>query len=155
MADRDDLTSHLDNAIYGTPKLHPDEQRQYLGTFRERVSLRMTIQQVTDQIGLAGFKAELEANPDFHVIFNGHIDSQALSPYMQAASAAKIEFTIVQDAFYGDQPTSSGLIVASDHAIDAYPIDVTQKYPETSSATQNTTEKKSFGDRLKDLFSGH
>ena len=32
----DQLQKHLDAGRYGTPQVNPDEQRKYLGTFRER-----------------------------------------------------------------------------------------------------------------------
>lgn len=155
MADKDAMSSHLDNAIYGPPKLHPDEQRQYLGTFRERVSLLITIGQLEDQSCQTGFADELKAHPDYKVIFNGHVDSDILAPYMKLATAQNVEFTIVQDDFYGDQATSSGLVVISDHAINVYPIDVAEKYPNKPTTQSQPTQKKSFGDRLKNLFSGH
>ena len=35
MSNKSDMEQRIDNAIYGTPKIKPDEQRKYLGTFRE------------------------------------------------------------------------------------------------------------------------
>ena len=35
------VDQRLQNAVYGTPKINPDEQRRYLGTFRERVCLNL------------------------------------------------------------------------------------------------------------------
>nr|WP_290032754.1 DUF1694 domain-containing protein [Ligilactobacillus cholophilus] len=42
----DQLQEHLNKGMYGTPQLKPDEQRKYLGTFRERVDLTMTFAQL-------------------------------------------------------------------------------------------------------------
>ena len=39
----------IDNAVYGTPKIKPDEQRKYLGTFRERVCLTISVQELQEQ----------------------------------------------------------------------------------------------------------
>ena len=44
----DNLQEHLNNGLYGTPQLHPDEQRKYLGTFRERVSLAITFKEFSN-----------------------------------------------------------------------------------------------------------
>ncbi|GAX06179.1 hypothetical protein IWT25_01504 [Secundilactobacillus pentosiphilus] len=127
MPDKDQLTSHLDNAMYGPPKLHPDEQRRYLGTFRERVSLLMSIEQLQKGEYLSAFRAELNAHPDYQVIFNGHTGMSALQPYLQIAGSLQRAFTIVQDDFYGDSPTASGLVVIAKTAINQYPIKVEEK----------------------------
>ena len=37
----DDLNDRLTESLYGTPQVKPDEQRKYLGTFRERVALTL------------------------------------------------------------------------------------------------------------------
>ena len=39
----DELEKRLDTGMYGTPRVNPDEQRKYLGTFRERCYLNMTV----------------------------------------------------------------------------------------------------------------
>ena len=39
----DELEKRLDTGMYGTPRVNPDEQRKYLGTFRERCYLSMTV----------------------------------------------------------------------------------------------------------------
>ncbi|MFP9055147.1 DUF1694 domain-containing protein, partial [Enterococcus faecalis] len=36
---QDDVKSHLDKGLYGTPLVNPEEQHKYLGTFRERCYL--------------------------------------------------------------------------------------------------------------------
>lgn len=150
MPDKDSLTSHLDNAMYGPPKLHPDEQRTYLGTFRERVSLLMSIEQVQQGQFQDAFKSELTAQPAYQVIFNGHAGMTALKPYLQIAGQLQRSFTIVQDDLYGDQPTDSGLVVISKTAIDVNPIKVEAKYNQTSKQT-NVSEKDtdSFWDKMK------
>ena len=43
------LEQRLDNGIYGTPQLKPDEQRRYLGTFRERVCLTISVAELHEQ----------------------------------------------------------------------------------------------------------
>ncbi len=40
---QDDVKSHLDKGLYGTPLVNPEEQHKYLGTFRERCYLSMTV----------------------------------------------------------------------------------------------------------------
>lgn len=150
MPDKDQMTSHLDNAMYGPPKLHPDEQRTYLGTFRERVSLLMSIEQLQNGKYLAAFQAELVSHPDYQVIFNGHTGMSALKPYLQVAGQLQRAFTIVQDDFYGAKPTDSGLVVISKKAINAFPIKVEDKGvdPDTAKPVANNIQP-TFWSKMK------
>ena len=43
---QDELKKHLDSGRYGAPKVNPDEQKKYMGTFRERCYVTMTIEQM-------------------------------------------------------------------------------------------------------------
>lgn len=150
MPDKDQMTSHLDNAMYGPPKLHPDEQRTYLGTFRERVSLLMSIEQLQNGKYLAAFQAELVAHPDYQVIFNGHTGMSALKPYLQVAGQLQRAFTIVQDDFYGAKPTDSGLVVISKKAINAFPIKVEDKAADSDTAQPvANNEHSTFWSKMK------
>ena len=57
----DELQEHLNKGMYGTPKLKPDEQRKYLGTFRERVDLTVTFAQLNSEKYYPAIQKELEA----------------------------------------------------------------------------------------------
>ncbi|AYM03615.1 YueI family protein [Levilactobacillus yiduensis] len=147
MAEKSQMEQHLQNSVYGTPKINPDEQRHYLGTFRERVSLAMTIAEVTDRKSLDAFITEITAHPDYQVILNGHIDQADLAPYLKLASQHNLKFTIRQDTIYGVNDSDLGLIVASDTAINQNPISLSKKYPEKP-AEKPTAPKKSWFDKL-------
>ncbi|MGX6428196.1 YueI family protein [Levilactobacillus yonginensis] len=151
MAEKSQMEQHLQNSVYGTPKINPDEQRHYLGTFRERVSLAMTIAEVTDRKNLDAFITEISAHPDFQVILNGHIEQTDLGPYMKLASQHNLKFTIKQDEIYGVNDTDLGLVVASDHAINENPILLAKKYPanrDLTTTNAKTPAKTSWLDKL-------
>ena len=40
---KSEIDQRIQNGIYGTPKIKPDEQRHYMGTFRERVWLTILV----------------------------------------------------------------------------------------------------------------
>lgn len=149
MPEKDSLTERLDNAISGTPKLHPDEQRQYLGTFRERVSLLMPINQVEQGLFQSAFTKELTAHPEYQIIFNGHIAIESLQPYIKIAGHLGRAFTIVQDDFYGDSPENTGLVVISKTAINVYPIEADQKYATNDETSAKEDSQPSFWQRFK------
>jgi len=149
MAEKSLMEQHIQNAQYGTPKVNPDEQRHYLGTFRERVSLMMTIAEVTSHQHLDAFTTEIPAHPDYQLILNGHIDQADLAPYLKLASQHQVRLTIRQEAIYGTAPDELGLIVASDHAINQNPISLSKKYPPKVTTTPATNEpKRSWWQRL-------
>lgn len=148
MAEKSQMDQHLQNAMYGTPKINPDEQRHYLGTFRERVSLAMTIGEVTDRQNLPDFVTEITTHPDYQVIFNGHINQTDLAPYLKLTSQHNLKFTIREDTIYGVNDSDLGLVVASDQAINQNPISLTKKYPVTSTKPTPTPAKKTWFDKL-------
>lgn len=148
MPEKSSMEQHLDAAMYGTPKIKPDEQRHYLGTFRERVSLAMTIAEVVDHQNLAAFITEITEHPDYQVLLNGHIAQSDLGPYLKVASQHNVKFTIRQDTIYGINDSDLGLVVASDTAINQAPIALSKKYPDTPSSSQDNSTKPGLLGRL-------
>ena len=63
----------IDNAVYGTPKIKPDEQRKYLGTFRERVCLTISVQELQEQDWTKALTAELDRGIGNLVFINGNL----------------------------------------------------------------------------------
>ncbi|WP_341779614.1 YueI family protein [Levilactobacillus sp. HBUAS70063] len=147
MAEKSQMDKHLQNSTFGVPKVNPDEQRRYLGTFRERVSLAMTIAEVTDRNNVDAFVTEITAHPHLQVILNGHIAQGDLAPYLKIASQHNLKFTIRNDIFYGMAEDDYGLIVASDHAINENPVDLKKKYPQLP-AKAEPDHKKTLLDKL-------
>ncbi|MCH5464724.1 YueI family protein [Levilactobacillus tujiorum] len=148
MAEKSQMDKHLQNSTFGAPKVNPDEQRRYLGTFRERVSLAMTIAEVKDRHNVDAFITEITAHPDYQIILNGHIGQGDLAPYLKVAGQRNLKFTIRNDIFYGMAEDDYGLIVASDHAINKNPVDLLKKYPKQSASSDTPDSKKSLLDKL-------
>lgn len=137
----DDLQQHLDKGIYGTPLVNPDEQHKYMGTFRERCYLSMTIQQMKDPDDKAGFLQELAKHQDATVLLNGKMPESLQATYIQLATKQQAKFTIINDFVKAD-PDSFGLLLVAKEAVNEPVIDVEAKYPTPST---NTTEEKKEG----------
>lgn len=150
------VNSRLDQSVNGTPKLNPDEQRKYLGTFRERVSLAIKIKDLDQPNAYQGFKKDLAIHPKYLLIINGNISDDLTSKYLSYANQNNVQFTIKTDSFYRTSPNDYGLIFAShQHAINQYPVDVNQKYPtRNSSGSKKTSDsnRPSLWTRIKKLF---
>lgn len=145
---QDDLQKHLDNAMYGTPLLKPEEQRKYMGTFRERCYVTMTIAQMKNAEDKANFLKELTQHPDTTVLLNGAMAIDLQSVYIKMINERKIKFTIVND-FVENTPDALGLVLTATEAVNEEIIDIEQKYPtQTTSVNPADQPKKSFWTKL-------
>lgn len=142
----DQLQKHLDAGRYGTPQVNPDEQRKYLGTFRERCYLSMTIAQMKEKDNQAKLITELQQTPGSHILLNGQIAESLQNAYIQLITKTKHSFTVV-NAFAGDQPDNIGLLVVAKEAVNQPVIDIDEKYPDQKTPEQSH-EKLGFFDRL-------
>ena len=91
----DELEKRLDTGMYGTPRVNPDEQRKYLGTFRERCYLSMT---VTEMKKKDNQKTLLNALPDYQgalVLLNGKLPESIQTDYITLLTKQQMEFRIV------------------------------------------------------------
>ena len=142
MAD-DSLQQHLDKGMYGTPLVNPDEQHKYMGTFRERCYLSMTIQQMRDANDKDGFLKELAKHEDATILLNGKMPESLQSAYIQLATKNKAKFTIINDFVKAD-PDSFGLLLVAKEAVNEPVIDVAEKYPETTPQQEPEEKKEGF-----------
>ncbi|MGX7149602.1 YueI family protein [Enterococcus ureasiticus] len=145
---QDDLQKHLDNAMYGTPLLKPEEQRKYMGTFRERCYLTMKITQMKNTEDKANFLKELTQHPDAAVLLNGAMAIDLQSAYIKLINERKVKFTVVND-FVENTPDALGLVLTAKEAVNEEVIDIEEKYPkQAASAVQTEQPKKSFWHKL-------
>lgn len=143
---QDNLQKRLDNSIYGTPLVNPQEQRKYMGTFRERCYVTMTIAQMKKPALKVPLLKELKNYSTGTVLLNGSIDGELQASYIKLLSDTGTKFTIVND-YVTNTPDSLGLILAGKEAINEEIIDIEAKYPPQEDA-QKEPAKKSFWDKL-------
>lgn len=132
-----DVQDYLEKGMYGTPQLKPDEQRKYLGTFRERIFLAMTIEEMRNKKNLSYFKKELMANPKQLLLLNAAVGSSVQNDYMLAAQKENCAFKIV-DTDNQTQPEAIGLVYATDYAVNIEKINLSDKY-KTEHSIKSTT----------------
>lgn len=143
---------HLQSALYGTPKVNPDEQRKYLGTFRERVSLTISVAQLEQADWSAVFAQEVAHSQSEIVFFNGNIEQTQLKPYILAATKVGINFTIKTNPDYHVDSQNLAIVVAAKTAIHINPVDVAKKYPHNQVQPEQPSQKLSLWQKL---FSNH
>ena len=145
----DELQKHLDSSLYGSPKIKPDEQRKYMGTFKERCYVTMTLEQMKKETDRKNFVAELSKHPEATVLLNGKMELSLQTAYIKLIKAQGVRFTIVSDAELHDTH-SLGLVITAGEAVNESEIDIEKKYPEEQTpTTDEAAPKKSF---WKNLF---
>lgn len=139
---QDDLQKHLDKGMYGTPLVNPEEQHKYMGTFRERCYLSMTITEMKDTVYRQYLLNELKKHPETTVLLNGEIPSDLQGTYVKLLTDHGAKFTIVNN-FVENTPDAIGLILAAKEAVNEPVIDVSEKYPKTPEEPKEP-QKKGF-----------
>lgn len=157
----DNLQEHLNNGLYGTPQLHPDEQRKYLGTFRERVSLTITFKEFSNNQNacLTAIKQEISSNTEeeLSIKINGQLSSDIIDKIIQISKENNTKFEYLADAsFSHDDDANAIVICSSKSALHIENIDVESKYHELfeRKAEKNNNpkeDKKGFLSKLFDL----
>lgn len=127
---KDATQQRLDNAIYGTPKIKPDEQRKYLGTFRERVCLTITVAELAEQDWSNAITQELAKGIANQVLLNGNLPHQKLESYIKAISQANGHFTLKTEPQFATDDTALAIVVAASSAVNQSPVDVKKRYPQ-------------------------
>lgn len=135
---QNEMQKHLDKGAYGTPLVNPDEQHKYMGTFRERCYLTMTIRQMKSGQNQASLAKEIAQHPDATLLLNGKAPDNLQTTYIQLATKNNLRFTIVND-FVSDDLDSFGAILAAKEAVNVEVVDVEKKYPVQ---TEEKPEKK-------------
>ncbi|MCI1974787.1 MAG: YueI family protein [Limosilactobacillus sp.] len=148
--DKSAMEQRIDNAIYGTPKIKPDEQRKYLGTFRERVCLTISVAELQERDWSSAVAKELERGIGNQVFLNGNLPHSKLRNYIKVATSMNANFTLKTDPEFRTNPDSLAVVVAAKSAVYQAPIDVQKRYPESQQqpTTDSPTKKKSLWERI-------
>lgn len=120
----------IENAIYGTPKIKPDEQRKYLGTFRERVCLTISVQELHEQNWQEAVVAELKREIGNLVFLNGNLPHEEIHPYLLATNQHGGIFTMKTDPEFRTNPEALAVVVAAKKGVYQSPVDVEKRYPQ-------------------------
>ncbi|WP_417852506.1 DUF1694 domain-containing protein [Weissella viridescens] len=144
-----EIDPHLQNAMYGTPEVNPDEQHHYLGTFKERVYKTQRMETIGEDRYLKAWGEEFEHHPDGVLLLNGRLDADATMPYMQLAKQDGINFRLVNDPTM--TKTDLGVVFTANHAVNTKQLAIEDvQIDDTTSTVKNEPTKKSW---LKKLFS--
>lgn len=142
----------IDNAIYGTPKIKPDEQRKYLGTFRERVCLTISVAELRQQDWTTALKKELNRGIGQLVFINGNLPHEEIHPYIKAASETGGQFTLKTEPQFKTNDSDLAIVVAAQEAVYQSPVDVIKRYPDFVQSSNQSLEQPKAHRFWHDLF---
>lgn len=138
--DKSNVDQRIQNSIYGTPKIKPDEQRKYMGTFRERVHLTISVAEAKQQDWSGALQKELTKHPDSLVIINGNLEDRYTRAYITIANQMTVQFTIKTGNDTKTDDDAFAVVVTDHQAVYESPVDVAKKYGDqnqTSSPEEN------------------
>lgn len=116
------LEDYLQKGLHGPKETKPEERRRFLGTLRERIVIALFAEQLYEEKIYPEIEAMIKAYPRAHLLLNGSIRYQYLSPYIQIANKYHIPFTIVKNEAHN---TDIGLVLTMKDAINKKEIFVT------------------------------
>ena len=91
----EDLEHFIKTMALGIPTIKPDEKRAFLGNFRERVAMAITIKQLRDARITTMLNAVLTRYPGYRIFLNGRMGESLVNQYMMQALAHNYPFTIM------------------------------------------------------------
>jgi len=144
----DQMDKHLQNAIFGAPVLHPDEQHRNLGTFHERLDLSITFTQALLRDYSPELRTEMSAHPDYQLLLHGLLDQDILDRYICLASQNQIRFAIRKDLLYQHKPDSLAIAFAAPMAIHPATTDIDERFPLPSITPTSPARKQLLFDRI-------
>ena len=152
MKDKSELERTVEYAFGGAPQIKPDEKRKWLGEFRERVILGLTIEQAYKPEAMDYVEDALKDKMAEIIIVNQKIPMEITSKYMKLAKEKDRECKIVLN----DSGTAMGIVVASSEAVDRESVEVDlEKTNERHNSQTIESEKektRSIWNRLSGIF---
>jgi len=82
----------------GTPKINPDEQSRYLGTFRERVIVAVKVSQLGSTAIQSAFATSLKSHSIGKVLIDQNLAGDYFAKYVGLATQSKHPFTLLSAA---------------------------------------------------------
>lgn len=118
---KSEMEKTLSASIWGQPQLRPQEKRQFLGEFRERVLIYLTVEQVEENGTYPEVAQAIKDSRAHKLVLNKKVDLEAAREYIKLARKHRLQFTMVDSPSYSEE---TGLVVVSSRAEDVPHIEV-------------------------------
>ncbi|MBO9166139.1 YueI family protein [Lactiplantibacillus pentosus] len=124
-----DIDARVQNAVFGLPLLKPDEQHQCLGTFYERIELKITFSEALRYDWTDVLEQLIKKNIKYQMLLHGQLDMDILGRYVRLANRYELLFAIKNSQYYRHIKDSAAIILCADHALNREQIDIMSRYP--------------------------
>ncbi|EFS02648.1 YueI [Listeria seeligeri FSL S4-171] len=141
----ENIDDYLEKGMYGAKEINPAEKKKYLGTYRERVLVALTKEEVLSQQFLPELEKAILQSPDSKLLLNGLLHYNSMRPYIKLAEKCKHEFSIVSRL---EGETDLYLVLACQKAINKEDIHLYKE--ETPEETEQ--EPISLLEKVRKLF---
>lgn len=126
----ENVNDRLEQSLHGQPKLNIDEHRQYLGSLRERIFVRLTVAEMQDKASVMKFVRHFSDFKNYQILINGKLPQSTLqNQIIMNASKQDVTFRIVNDDTAKLDSNATGLLVVAKEAINEDEIAFDTKYP--------------------------
>jgi uncharacterized protein YueI len=143
LSNKPNIDDYLNQGIYGTKEIKPEERNKFLGTLRERVVVVLTQQQVREPGTYKEAEEMIKSHPKATLYLNGNIIYTYLSDYIKLANKYGNPFKVVTNKKVNSE---LGLVLAYDYAIDHEIIYIDKK------DTEEKEDDNFFSRFFKNLF---
>lgn len=127
----DDINERLSESLYGTPQLKPDEQRKYLGTFRERVALTLDQGEAQQPQFIDVLHNELDSHPEYHLLINGNASETALNNLTDLSDSVDNPAKVLAGKAAPDGMDALAAVVCTEKtALNLDEVDVAKRFPQ-------------------------
>ncbi|KRM99432.1 DUF1694 domain-containing protein [Loigolactobacillus rennini] len=117
----EDIQDYLKSHVFGAPQLKPDEKRAFLGNYRDRVALALTVGQLRTAKAEQLVRNVLRRYPGLRIYINGRMGKTIVNQYLKVAVSMNYPFTILaQNGMRVKQPLQEndfGLVIAGSKKI--------------------------------------
>lgn len=90
-----DVEDYIKSHMYGQPQIKPDEKRAFLGNFKERVALALTVGQLRNSKTKQLVADVMKRYPQYHLYLNARLSQTFITRYMGLAVSLNYQFTII------------------------------------------------------------
>lgn len=144
-----DLQTTILQKTSGETRFNPDEQRLYMGTYRERVVLLVSFEEIQKQAFTRNFDSVCQQLSNSHaplfLKLSPSLSDRLQVSFMKMAQIHAITTSIIDEKI-GQSPYA--LVFHTDHAIDKEKITLEEVFPRLIIDEKKKEEKSSFWKKL-------
>ena len=138
-----DLNQTILQKASGETRLNPDEQRLYMGTFRERVLLVLSFEEATTPSIQQQFvricKTLKEEDTSLYLKISPKLSDALQISYMKEAQEKQLTVSIIDEK---SAISPYALLFHTDHAVNQEQIGLAEKFPELLEIPKSQSNKK-------------